>query len=61
MTVKKKNRKREEPYVDRSNAVCITAYNINGGPISNTLAAKIVNAVVDITEEERLAISFTRT
>lgn len=57
----KRGRKKEEPYVGRSNAVCIVAYNINGGPISNTLAAKIINAVSDVTEDERLAISFTRT
>lgn len=56
-----KNRRRKEGYLNQSNAVCVVAYDLNGKAISDEIAAKVVNAVFDITQEERLAISFTRT
>lgn len=56
-----RNNKRREGYIQKSNAVCVVAYDLNGKPIPDDVATKIVNAVFQVTQNERLAINFTRT
>lgn len=56
-----RNRRRKEGYLNQSNAVCVVAYDLTGKPISEEIAAQVVNAVFEITQGEKLAISFTRT
>lgn len=58
---KPRQKRRREGYLNQSPAVCVVAYDLNGQAISDTIAAKIVNAVFEVTQEEKLAISFTRT
>lgn len=56
-----KQRRRREGYTNKSNAICIVAYDVGGKTLSDEVTARIVNAVYEVSEEEKLAISFTRT
>lgn len=47
-------------YVNKSNAVCIVAYDLQGNPISDKVAERVIKAVEDATKEERLAINVAR-
>lgn len=53
--------RRNEDYTHKSPAICVVAYDLGGNPISDEIAAKVVNAVYEVTQKEKLAISFTRT
>lgn len=59
--IKKQRSRRKEGYLNRSPAICVVVHDLSGRPISDEIATKVVNAVFEVTEKERLAINFTRT
>jgi hypothetical protein len=48
-------------YEQKSPAICVVAYDAQGDAISDDVAKRVVTAVEKATENERLAILFTRT
>lgn len=61
MEKRRNKNRRKEGYIHRSPAVCVVVHDLTGKPISDEIASKVVNAVFEVTQEERLAINFTRT
>ena len=45
----------------KSPAICVVAYDLQGSPITEETAQRVVAAVEEATEKEKLAILFTRT
>lgn len=45
----------------KSRAICVVAYDLQGSPISDETAERVLKAVEKATEKEKLAISYTRT
>jgi hypothetical protein len=56
---KRKNRK-DQNYKQRSQAVCVVAYNSEGRPIPDGLSNEIADAVSEIAVREGLFVSLTR-
>lgn len=50
----------KEGFARPSQAICVVAYELDGSPISQETADRVVKAVEDATKEEKLAILFTR-
>ena len=53
--------KAKKGFTNKSNAVCVVAYDLQGQPISDKVAERVVKAVEEATKDERLAINYTRT
>lgn len=56
----KRKPRKEQSYKNRSQAVCVVAYNPEGRAIPDNLANEIVNVVSDIATREGLFVSLTR-
>lgn len=53
-------KRRKKGYEQKSNSICVVAYDLQGTAISDETAERVVRAVEEATEQERLAILFTR-
>lgn len=57
-----KKKKTDKPtYSRHENAVCISVYDLQGAPIPDSVADKVEQAVFEVTQNEKLAISLART
>jgi hypothetical protein len=54
-------KKRSRPgFSQKSSSICVVAWDLQGNPISEEAAKRVVKAVEKATEKERLAILFTQ-
>lgn len=56
----KRHNRKEQAYKNRSQAVCVVAFNPEGRPVPDGLANEIADAVSDIAVREGLLVSLTR-
>lgn len=56
-----KRKPRRRGYIAKSPAVCVVVHNPSGAPMSDAVAARIINSVTEIALEEGCLINFTRT
>lgn len=58
---KRRPRRFNEPYQERTNAINLTVYDMYGNVVTDDVAHRVLNAVTDATADYRgLAISWTR-
>lgn len=61
MTEQKRRRRRREGYIHKSPAICVVVHDMQGQPMPDAIAAKILNSVTEIALKHNYLISFTRT
>jgi hypothetical protein len=47
--------------MQKSSAICVTAYDLSGNPLSDEVVDRVIKAVEKATEQEKLAINVART
>lgn len=57
----RKGPRRSEGYQQKSNAVCVVAYDPGGKTMPDSVATEITNAVYEVAARNGYLISFTRT